>query len=129
MAAALPRFTYNSINIDINTPLKTNNDFDRTGRRDIKQSLSGIQQTAYEYNEFVWDVDLTFVTGTIKDTLFDMWDDWAVEGKNVTFYPDYTNSPGTSYTGTIISNKFEVTRVAPGLDYWNIKFQFRKNVS
>jgi hypothetical protein len=129
MAAALPRFSYNGTNIDIATPLKSNNGFDRKAHRDTKFSVSGIQQTSFDFNELLWDVELTFVDGTTKDSLVTMWDNWAVEGKEITFYPDYSNAPGTVYTCTVISDKFETNRTAPGVDYWEIKFQLRKVIT
>lgn len=129
MAAILPRFTYNSINVDITVPLKEENDWKRKSFRDKKYSLSGVEQTAYEYNEFTKAIKITFVSSTLRDSLFDMWDDWACEGKEITYYPDYSNTPGTSYTVTIVGDTFEAKRVNKGVDYWNIDFVVRRVVT
>lgn len=129
MAAALPRFTYNATNLDFATPLKDNNGFQRMVHRDIKYAVSGIQQTSFDYNELIWEVKMTFLTATERNNLLTMWDDWACEGKEWTFIPDYSNSPATTYTVVTISNKFEPKRMARGVDYWEIDFTIRKVIS
>ena len=58
-----------------------------------------------------------------------MWDDWGCEGKTITYYPDYSNSPGTSYSVTIVGDTFESKRVAKGVAYWDIDFVIRRVIS
>ena len=129
MAAVLPRFTYNSINVDITVPLKEENDWKRKSNRDTKHSLSGIEQTAFEYNEFTKNIRITFVSTTVRDLLLTMWDDWGCEGKVIAYYPDYSNSPATSYNVTIVGDSFEAKRVAHGVAYWNIDFVVRRVIT
>lgn len=129
MAAALPRFSYNGTNIDANNPLKENDGFKNNRKGEFKYSNSGIHQASYDYNEEFFDVKLTFLTGSLKDNLVTMWTSWAVEGKTITFYPDYTNASGTSYSVIITTAKFEPKRVAPGVDYWDLEFTVRKVIT
>lgn len=129
MAAALPRITYNGNNLDFTVPLKENDGFENNTKREFKYSVSGIHQSSYDYNEEIFNIKMHFLTSSEKNNLVTMWTSWACEGKTITFIPDYTNAPGTTYSVIIVSNKFEPKRMAPGLDYWNIEFNARKVIT
>ncbi len=125
--ANIPQFEYNSITVSLTTPLTKDDPYVKISKRKDSFSQSGVRQAAYNYTENVKLLEMGFLTGTEKDNMITMFDDWADEGKTIKFIPDNT-ATAVYDTVTIVDKSFTFEREMPGVDYWRIKFKIRKEV-
>jgi hypothetical protein len=127
MAETIPKFVYNSITITLDYPLVTNDPYQINAKRTDTYSISGIKQTSFDYNEVVKAIDAQFVSSSLKDSLYNMYYDWASEGKTIDYYPDATS--GSFDTVTIVENSFKIQRQALGTNVFKVHFSIRKEIT
>lgn len=124
MAETTPKFVYNSITVELDYPLATNDPYRVVTDKTEQFSLSGKKQTAFNYNEEIKDIDIQFASESTKDALITMYKDWASEGRTIAFYPDKDSASFDSVT--IDANSFTVTRQATGTSVFQVRFNIRK---
>lgn len=112
--------------IDFTNPLKIDDSFENIAKRSVKFSLSGKQQTAYDYNEEVKTVSITFETSAVRDSLLTFFQDHAGQGKSFDLVEDRVSAPGTTIECYFVGNSFKFEREAKGVDYWKVSFKIRK---